>query len=481
MLIYARGDSAIVKRLTGAKNKKGVKNMREYKKGLFKLLVVLVLGLFWGALTHSTPVRATNLGEQSKDSSEQPEIAIPRLNSDTEGFLVGDEKYFMRAIKVHPVKDQDEEDFVSPGEVIEVTDAVGGTDYRIDVYIVNDTPGTVAKDVKVRIVRSKVENSEEQTLSAVITSSNTEEYCYISSLTFKSADHHNISLSTVLAASKFSIGDGEDHAQDISGSDLEVLGSIDSQGRGFTLEKVSEPGKNNDGLTDKDTKGSGIFVGENSNGEVKYGYENIQVVRFNIHVSTERYYSCKTEVRPTVLLDRAKVTLAYTNEDREEHKDVKMMYCNFGDELFEVISDTITLTDDAHPDGVKLKNEEDSQSGVFFLSTLGCYDPGEQAVVTFTIRPKKGLKSKNDYGKFLGIFRVGETEARANFCFRVNSGTITEVEDVGGPLATQYRTYLDKCDAILLSILVVSTTGFVLTLRKIIKVKKREEAEDSEE
>lgn len=70
MLIYARGDSAIVKRLTGAKNKKGVKNMREYKKGLFKLLVVLVLGLFWGALTHSTPVRATNLGEQSKDSSE---------------------------------------------------------------------------------------------------------------------------------------------------------------------------------------------------------------------------------------------------------------------------------------------------------------------------------------------------------------------------------------------------------------------------
>ena len=191
--------------------------MREYKKGLFKLLVVLVLGLFWGALTHSTPVRATNLGEQSKDSSEQPEIAIPRLNSDTEGFLVGDEKYFMRAIKVHPVKDQDEEDFVSPGEVIEVTDAVGGTDYRIDVYIVNDTPGTVAKDVKVRIVRSKVENSEEQTLSAVITSSNTEEYCYISSLTFKSADHHNISLSTVLAASKFSIGDGEDHAQDISG------------------------------------------------------------------------------------------------------------------------------------------------------------------------------------------------------------------------------------------------------------------------
>lgn len=455
--------------------------MRECKKGLFRLCFVLALGLFWGALTHSTPVRATNLDEQSKGSSEQPETAVPRLNSDTEGFLVGGEKYFMRAIKIYPVEGQDEEDFVLPGKAIEVTDVAGGTDYRIDVYVVNDTPGTVAKDVKVRIVRSKVENSEEQTLSAVITSSNTEEYCYISSLTFKSADHHNISLSNIFTASKFSIGDGEDHARDVLGGDLEVLGSIDSQGRGFTLEKVSEPGENNDGLTGEDTKGSGIFVGENSNGEVKYGYENIQVVRFNVHVSTERYYSCEAKVHPTVRLDQAKVTFIYTNEDREEHRDVGMTYCNFGFEFFEVVPGTIVLTDNAHPNGVKLENEEKTQPEKIFRNTLGSYGPGEQATVTCRIRLKKDSKSKNSYCWFSSFFHVDEKEIQTDTCFYMNDGIIAEVENVNGPFTPQYRTYLGAYEAILLLIFATSVIGFVWSLSRIIKVKKREEAEDSEE
>jgi len=446
--------------------------MKKILLSVMMLLTIVTLGI---NLPMNTPLAkaandATTCGTSTSEPGAQNE-KVPVLNSNADGFI-GDEQYFIRVLELGGDKEKDNV-WEPAGQEIEVTK---DSAYLVDVYVINDTPGSTAKDVKATVIFPSDEDSQTKTISAIISASNTEQKKYVSSITFRSADH-NIWINPIYGSTVFDPVDLKEKR--VQAEDLFAFGTADSYGKDAEPEWVEKRRQEGADMSMFNAEEPGILLGKNLNGKVGYGPENIQVVRFSINVNLRRYYSWKVETSPTSRLDEAKVSFTYTNMDKEIHNDVTTHFSVNQNNAFEIIPGTMTITDKAHPNGAPLKDGVKTGYGNGYNSLLGDYAPGEQAVITCKIRPRDGADFDSDFGGyFTSDCMVGKERKSASTDLYVSDKLIAKIDVPGGAIAEEFKINVCKIVAIQslpsAIIFLLSTICFFFLLKQIIKNKRKE-------
>lgn len=367
---------------------------------------------------------------QPKTTSNNP-VVFPELNSNSKNPKLGDERCFVRATKRTGKIGGDPDkicDLSLPQSEVEITES---GHYYVYIYVINDTPGGIAEDVRVRADASfgKEHSQRKQAISVTISSENTLHSEIKSEVTFKS--DRNIYINHT-GAIDF-----------ISGTDLKT--SNESYSDLFASETMLS----HDRYPEAAAEEAGVLVGDD--GRVKSGMKNMQIIRFGVEVCVARDFWWKTELSQTELANEAEVELLYKNVDDVKHEDV-YFHTGFSDDLYtnyfvEIVPDSIILTDKTHLNGKPLKNELGDKFTTELKATLGDYEPNEQAIVTYRIRSNSERLDAEDVvlGRFYNTCYVDADEEIYISHLCAGNGFLYETE--GYDCLTISDTFLDSGNA----------------------------------
>lgn len=435
------------------------------KMKMFSLTLMTTVAMVFGVLG------ATNSIEASGSSRSEP---AAREESTTISSPDFEKKDFLK------IKDGE----VAGSEWVQKIEAADKYSYMLQFSLDSEILSNATEDITVRIeIPEETSFAKEQTVTAFITSSDTKYKEQSCSVTIES--DRDFSVARYYSSIDVKLND-----------DIEVFLDNDIQ---------------------KELFGKGIGIKEELDGKIDSKLIGNQIL-LEVPIFTEfrRDFSWDTVVHRTSIFgktDELEIQCFYTNTGTSTAKNVSVeLNDNYGG-LVEIVPDSVTLEDDKHPDGIKLKDgtakaqnsygylPENGYSPDPFTALLSDYEPGEKATITYRIRivkdvePRYPITFSSEEGDTVITDDIGfsRTCGLATICMVGNEETGNDLvcfpkiglnEDMtfnaADVILNSFAVTKLKCASVILCILeIVFAIIAVISIRKVISIRRRTKNKES--